>query len=62
MIGLQVLDRIEYLHKSDLLHGDIKPSNFLVGKDKFKHKIYLSDFEFSSIYCKNGKHMPQEVK
>jgi casein kinase 1 len=44
MVGLQVLDRLEYLHKSELLHGDVKPSNFMVGKHKLKHKIYLSDF------------------
>ena len=44
MVGLQILDRIEYLHRCDVLHGDIKPSNFLVGKAKMRHKIYLTDF------------------
>ena len=44
MLGLQTLERIEYLHKFEILHGDIKPSNFLVGRGKMKHKIYLADF------------------
>ena len=62
LVGLQILERIEYLHKCGLLHGDIKPSNFLVGKGKIKHKIYLADFEFSTPYMKGGKHIPEEVK
>lgn len=62
MVALQTLDRLEYLHKSELLHGDVKPSNFLLGKNKLKHKIYLSDFEFSSLYIKNGKHIAEEIR
>ena len=33
MIGLQILDRIEYIHNQSLIHRDIKPDNFLIGKD-----------------------------
>ena len=34
MIGLQVLDRIEYIHSQGFIHRDVKPDNFLIGKDK----------------------------
>ena len=45
MVGLQMLERIEFLHTNGFLHGDIKPSNFLIGlSGKMKHKIYLVDF------------------
>lgn len=44
MVGLQLLERVEYLHGNGMLHGDIKPSNAMVGKHKLRHKIYLSDF------------------
>jgi serine/threonine protein kinase len=51
MIGLQMLERIEYIHELGFLHGDIKPSNFQIGKSpKVKHKIFLTDFELSHRY------------
>jgi serine/threonine protein kinase len=44
MIGIQMVERIEYLHENGIIHGDIKPNNFIVGKGKLRHKIYLADF------------------
>ena len=44
IIGLQMLDRLEYLHSRDYVHGDIQPSNFVTGAGKMAHKMYLVDF------------------
>lgn len=49
MIGLQIIDRIEALHKIGYLHRDIKPDNMAIGmKDKNK-TIYLIDFGLAKL-------------
>ena len=58
MIGLQILDRLEYVHFKNLVHRDIKPENFLIGKNNPKI-IYLIDFGLSRKYrsSRTGKHI-----
>lgn len=34
----------------------------MLGKGKFRHKIFLTDFEFSHPFMKGGKHIIQETK
>jgi len=56
MIALQGLDRLEYIHSKNIIHRDIKPQNFLIGR-KDKALIYLIDFGLARKYksSKTGK-------
>jgi len=44
MIGLQVIDRLEALHKIGFLHRDVKPDNLAIGLTEKNKIIYIFDF------------------
>jgi serine/threonine protein kinase len=44
MIGQQLLIRLRDLHSLNLVHGDLKPANIMLGKGKLKNTLYLIDF------------------
>ena len=50
MIGIQLIDRIEQLHKSNYIHRDIKPENFLIGTNGHKDIIHIIDFGLSKKF------------
>ena len=47
MLAEQFLDRVEYLHKKNYIHKDLKPDNFLMGTGEKETMVYLADFGMS---------------
>ena len=60
MIMDQIVTRIEYMHSKNLLHRDIKPDNFLIGKGNKRNIVYAIDFGLSKKYrdSQTGLHIP----
>ena len=58
MIALQGLERLEFIHSKNIIHRDIKPHNFVSGKNN-PETIYLIDFGFARKYrsSRTGKHI-----
>ena len=60
-LGIQMLERIKFIHIKGLIHRDIKPDNFLLGINENKKILHLIDFGFCKKYLKDdGKHI--EIK
>ena len=62
-IGIEMIERLETLHKNSILHRDIKPNNFIWGNYSRKKKskknfnnIFLIDFGLSCFYIVKNKH------
>ena len=60
MLIEQMLSRIEFIHSRNYIHRDIKPDNFLIGKNNKKHLVYAIDFGLSKKYRdpRTGLHIP----
>ena len=51
--------RVEYVHSRNFLNRDIKPDNFLMGRGKCSHKLYIIDFGLAKKFLsKDGSHIP----
>ena len=58
LFAIQCIDRLEFIHSKNLIHRDIKPPNFLIGR-KDPNVIYLIDFGAAKKYrsSRTGKHI-----
>jgi casein kinase 1 len=55
-----MLKLIEFIHSRGVLHRDIKPDNFLIGRGPNNDKIYMIDFGLAKKYLMkdNSTHIP----
>ena len=58
LIGIQIIERLKWIHSKDLVYRDIKPDNFLIGIND-PNVIYIIDFGLCKKYrsSKTGKHI-----
>ena len=57
LLADQLIVLLELLHNSEFIHRDIKPNNFLIGRNENINQIYMMDFGLSKKYIIKGKQM-----
>ena len=62
MITMQLIERIKHVHDNNYIHRDIKPQNFLVGKDTTAKTIYILDFGLAKRYRDEHTHIHIPLK
>jgi serine/threonine protein kinase len=62
MITIQLIERIKHVHDNNYIHRDIKPQNFLVGKDSTAKTIYILDFGLAKRYRDEHTHIHIPLK
>ena len=58
IIGIQLIDRLEYIHSKYFIHRDLKPENLMIDSNEM-NIIYLIDFGLCKKYrsSRTGKHI-----
>jgi serine/threonine protein kinase len=63
VIACELICRIETIHNAGkLVHRDIKPDNFLMGRGRDRHTVFIIDFGLAKLFQnpRNGQHIPMK--
>ena len=58
-IGVQIITRLEQIHRKGFVHRDIKANNFTIGRGDKASTVYIIDFGLAKKYkdLKTGQHI-----
>ena len=56
-IGITIISHLENIHRTGIIHRDIKPNNFMFGLDDKTSHLYVMDFGLSKKWHVSGDHI-----
>lgn len=60
-IGIKLIRLLKTIHEKGLVHRDVKPDNFLFGKNNELSQIYIIDFGFCKLYNRDNDTPPRKT-
>ena len=57
MLAEQMINILEYIHSKNVVHVDLSPNNFLIGRGKKSKNLFLIDFGLAEKFIDNGQHI-----
>ena len=60
-VAARIMECIQHVHSRGYLHRDIKPHNFVIGRERQGAKLFAIDFGLSKPYVHEGVHIPFSV-
>jgi serine/threonine protein kinase len=58
LLAVQILTRLEGLHKASYIHGKIAPSSFFMGLGKWGNQVSIADLSHAKRFAVQGSHTP----
>lgn len=58
MLGEQLVTRLEAVHNAGIVHRDVKPGNFVMGRGDEAGTVFVIDFGLSNYWRSNSGHIP----
>eukprot|EP00929_Paragymnodinium_shiwhaense_P015536 TRINITY_DN12363_c0_g1_i3.p1 TRINITY_DN12363_c0_g1~~TRINITY_DN12363_c0_g1_i3.p1 ORF type:complete len:265 (+),score=64.81 TRINITY_DN12363_c0_g1_i3:184-978(+) len=63
LLGRQMVDCLEAVHLSGVVHRDLKPQNFLLGLEEQAEQVYIIDFGLADKFRQGSSgHFPCDVR
>lgn len=50
LLGIQLVEIFEKIHEKNIIHRDVKPNNFVLGKGKYRNRVYVIDFGLAKSF------------
>ena len=50
MLGYQMINILKYIHNKHIIHRDVKPDNFVMGRKELNGTLYIIDFGLAKKY------------